>query len=185
MFKHKNNRLYEIKKLFTLNHNSKIQFFKSFILPLFDYCLSLSIYFSNCLIFKIEKLYNNCIFKLLQIDLSKLSITSQNSQLKTLNILPFQYRILYRLSLFTYKCNQFELTSYLYFLFHIKEKCLTHNLRKIDDDLYTTPDFHNINLRRKTYLFLPIFVNHVLLQSLNFNLNLFKSNLLNNLDIIF
>jgi hypothetical protein len=42
-----NKRLFSINKLFYLAKAVKIQFFKSFILPLFDYCLSLCIYFSK------------------------------------------------------------------------------------------------------------------------------------------
>ena len=40
-----NRRLYTIKKLFYLPYSVKIHFFKTFILPYFDYCISLTIYF--------------------------------------------------------------------------------------------------------------------------------------------
>ena len=39
-----NDVMYSIKRLFYLPLSTKIQFFKTFILPLFDYCLTLSIY---------------------------------------------------------------------------------------------------------------------------------------------
>ena len=40
-------KTYCIKRLFFLSTNVKLQFFKTFILPYFDYCLSLAIYFSK------------------------------------------------------------------------------------------------------------------------------------------
>jgi hypothetical protein len=40
-----NRKMYSIKRLFYLATSVKIQFFKSFMLPYFDYCLSLTIYF--------------------------------------------------------------------------------------------------------------------------------------------
>ena len=42
-----NKRLYSIKNIFYLSQNVKVQFFKTFILPHFDYCLSLLIYFNH------------------------------------------------------------------------------------------------------------------------------------------
>ena len=40
-----NKRLYSIDRLFYLSHRVRLQFYKSFILPYCDYCMSLSIYF--------------------------------------------------------------------------------------------------------------------------------------------
>ncbi len=40
-----NKRLYSIKKLFYLPFSVKMQFFKTFILPFFDYCSTIYIYF--------------------------------------------------------------------------------------------------------------------------------------------
>ena len=47
----------------------KVHFFKTFLLPHFDYCASLFIYFSNTLINKLKKLYNLCLFVLLRLEL--------------------------------------------------------------------------------------------------------------------
>ena len=59
-----NRRLYTIKKLFYLPYSVKIHFFKTFILPYFDYCISLTIYFHNTAIRKLCKMFNLCLFKL-------------------------------------------------------------------------------------------------------------------------
>jgi len=60
-----NTRLYSIQKLFHLPLSVKIQFIKTFILPYFDYCQTLCIYFSKEIIQKLANTYNNCLFKLL------------------------------------------------------------------------------------------------------------------------
>jgi len=59
-----NRKLFSIKKLFYLATSVKLQFFKSFILPYFDYCLSIYIYFPKITIQKIANCYNSCMFKL-------------------------------------------------------------------------------------------------------------------------
>ena len=40
-----NAKLFSYKKMFYLSKNVKLQFFKSFIMPHFDYCVSLAIYY--------------------------------------------------------------------------------------------------------------------------------------------
>ena len=52
-----NGVLYSIKHLFYLPLSTKIQFFETFILPLFDYCLTLSIYYEKYLITKLSSCY--------------------------------------------------------------------------------------------------------------------------------
>ena len=59
-----NKKLYSIKRLFYLPFNVKLQFFKSFILPYFDYGISLLIYYHKTAIRKITKLYYLCLKKL-------------------------------------------------------------------------------------------------------------------------
>ncbi|RNA10683.1 hypothetical protein BpHYR1_023699 [Brachionus plicatilis] len=60
-----NKRLYSIDRLFYLSKNVKIQFLKTFILPNFDYCLSLKT------IQKLANYYNYFLYKLLNIRLKK------------------------------------------------------------------------------------------------------------------
>jgi hypothetical protein len=76
---------------------SQVQFFKTFLLPHFDYCASLFIHFNQTQIEKINKIYNLCLFVLLKIKLNYESLEDQQSKLKPLNILPFRY------SIFSYK----------------------------------------------------------------------------------
>ena len=58
-----NHKLYSIKKLFYLSFNVKLQFLKTFILPYFDYCSTIIIYFNKTLIQKIANYFYICLFK--------------------------------------------------------------------------------------------------------------------------
>jgi len=62
-----NSKLFAIKRLFYLSFNVKLQFFKSFILPYFDYCLSLVLYYSKLAINKLARIYYFCLINFLTI----------------------------------------------------------------------------------------------------------------------
>ena len=64
-----NRKMFSIKRLFYLNTSVKIQFFKTFLLPYFDYCLSLFIYFPKSAIQRICNIYNICLYKLFKFKL--------------------------------------------------------------------------------------------------------------------
>ena len=57
-------KMHSIKRLFYLCTSVKIQFFKTFILPYFDYCLSLIIYFPSTAYQSLCNCFNLCLFKL-------------------------------------------------------------------------------------------------------------------------
>ena len=52
-----NRKLYAIKGLFYLSCSVKVQFFKTFCLPYFDYCLTLSIYYGKTILSKLYRCY--------------------------------------------------------------------------------------------------------------------------------
>ena len=56
--------MYSIKRLFFLCTSVKIHFFKTFILPYFDYCLSLIIYFPSSAYQSLNNCFNICLYKL-------------------------------------------------------------------------------------------------------------------------
>ena len=70
-------KVYCIKRLIFLPVHIRTMFFKSFILPHFDYCSSLFTYFSTTLINRIESFFNTVIFKLFRIDLKPLAVNVQ------------------------------------------------------------------------------------------------------------
>ena len=45
-----NSKLFSIKRLFVLSTSVKMQFFKTFVLPYFDYCISLLVYFPKLML---------------------------------------------------------------------------------------------------------------------------------------
>ena len=97
-----NVKLYSIKKLFYLSHNVKIQFFKTFIIPYFDYCLTLCIYFPKSTLQRLCNFYYLCLFKLFKSKFSS-DVTTVNNQLEAMNLFSFQHHLLYKLSIFLYK----------------------------------------------------------------------------------
>ena len=64
-----NKKLFSIKNLFNLPTAVKLQFFKSFIMPHYDYCSTLFIYFNKDAIQKLVNSYNICLNKLLGLKL--------------------------------------------------------------------------------------------------------------------
>lgn len=97
------NKLFSIKQIFFLPYSVKVQFFKTFILPHFDYCNSLIVYFSNSILSQTENLFNFVILKLFNIKLNDLSLDQQRDALSKYNILPYRYRSLLRLCIFFHK----------------------------------------------------------------------------------
>jgi hypothetical protein len=58
-----NKKIHCIKRLFYLSTNVKLQFFKTFLLPYFDYCIILTIYYSKTALQKLSNLYFNGLYK--------------------------------------------------------------------------------------------------------------------------
>ena len=76
-----NRKLYSIKRLFYLSTKVKIQFFKTFILPYFEYCQSLVIYFPKSTIQRLSNCFNLCLYKLFKFSPDfKRSIRGENDE---------------------------------------------------------------------------------------------------------
>jgi hypothetical protein len=104
-----NKRLYMIKRHFYLPEEVKLTFFKSFILPCFDYCISLSIYFNKSNLQRLCKMYYLCLFKLFKFNFENLPINEINSLLEPYNLFSFQHRITSRILTFIAKiCSKEE-----------------------------------------------------------------------------
>ncbi len=59
-----NSKLFSINRLFVLSTSAKMQFFKTFVLSYFDYCISLLVYFPNLMLQKLSKCFYLCLFKI-------------------------------------------------------------------------------------------------------------------------
>jgi hypothetical protein len=66
-----NSKSFAIKNLFYLSTSVKVQFFKTFILPYFDYCSSLLIYFGKAEIQRLCNKYYLCLYMLFKVDLQR------------------------------------------------------------------------------------------------------------------
>ena len=91
------------EELFFLPTTVKLQFFKTFLLPHFDYCITLSIYYTIGALQKLVNCYYMCLSKLFNFNLINLNTTTINAYLKRYNLFAIQHRILYRFALFLYK----------------------------------------------------------------------------------
>ena len=98
-----NRKLFSIKRIFYLSRSVKLQFFKTFILPYFDYCLSLSVYFPKATLQKLCTCYYASLFRLFKFDFTDLDMNEINDFLRKYGLSAFQHRVFMQLSLFTYK----------------------------------------------------------------------------------
>ena len=104
-----NRKLYSIKRLFYLSTSVKIQFFKTFIMPYFDYCLSLLIYFPKSTIQTLSNCFNNCIYKLFKFKIetdgtlaSDDDVNKFNTHLQSYGLFSFQHRLLNKVMIFAH-----------------------------------------------------------------------------------
>ena len=149
-------KLFALKKIFYLSDKIKLHFFKTFLLPHFDYCVSLFIYFNSTLIEKISKLYNLCIFHLLKLELGNLSLDEQQLRLKKYNLLPFKYRYFFRISIFIFKiCNRIILPD---FISKLTSNPNTSN-REQSRNIYISPIGKSKFSQKRLSFFIPNFIN--------------------------
>ena len=176
-------KLFAIKNLFFLSFDIKVHFFKTFLLPHFDYCSSLFVYFSNALINKLYKLYNLCLYILLRLELTQLSIEQQQSLLKPFNLLPYKFRLFYRFSLFSHNILN------KHFLLNIS--CLLkpivkiHNTREQNTNIFDSPLSQSVNGAKRISVVLTTMINKVLRNSTNLTIKDFKEYLKDNLHSLF
>ena len=103
-----NSKLYAIHRIFYLSFAVKLQFFKTFLLPYFDFGLSLIFYFSKVAINKLACMYYSCLYKLFKFKLSTFSTININKFLSGYKLFSFEHRILYKLSIFSFNIKNKE-----------------------------------------------------------------------------
>ena len=178
-----NRRIYSIKKLFYLSFTVKMHFFKTFILPSFDYCLSLLIYYSKNAIQKLANSYYLCLFKLYKLSFCSDDYNQVNEKLKKIGIFDFHYRIVNRLSIFVYKIFIFKnppnLASELKFN---RERNIKYDLR--NSEKLIQPCSSRVNGEKTFGYFFSRFVNLLFVDCINNKLTFkdFRHYLLKNLN---
>ena len=185
-----NKRLYSIKRLFFLSYPVKLLFFKTFILPYFDYCSTLFIYFPKETIQKISNIYNFCLFKLFKFNFKILSIDDINLfniYLEKWNLFTFQHRILSRFLNFSFKVinyNDFPfcLKSQLKFNYELNKGYELRNSKNLD--VCSISKFNNYD-ERLFKVFFSKFINICGIDLFDLNFIHFKNFVENNINLIF
>ena len=165
-----NQKLYSIKKLFYLSLNIKVQFFKTFIQPHFDYCSSLAVYLNKTLVNTIERFYKNFLFRLTGIPFLNHSLTQQLSILKPFNLLPYKIRIFYKFNTFCYNIFNKKILS------AFNQNIILNNLGYLrhTNDGKEAFERTKFSLARRS-IFLPKLINNVLVNSLNLSFSDFRN----------
>jgi hypothetical protein len=99
-------KMHSIKKLFQLSTSVKMQFFKSFMLPYFNYCSTLAIYYTKTAIQRMCNCYNLCLFKLFGIKYSAQTnneLNEHNNKLEKYNLNAYEHRLMSNLAAFAHK----------------------------------------------------------------------------------
>ena len=176
-----NTKLYSISKLFYLSYQIKTQFFKTYIQPHFDYCSSLSVYWSASLTLQLDKLFNNCISKLLNLNLLNKTIEEQYLMLRPLNILPYKLRLFSNLCFFSHKVLNKKILPD--FKNSLQKSSITYNLRDIP--IYTVPKTRTKSGAKCFSVFLPNFVNQTIRYAYELSFSEFKSLILSYIVLYF
>lgn len=168
----------------------KIQFFKTFILPCFDYCSTLLIYFTKEAIQKLANTYNQCLFKLLNIK-CKINESNDyntlNNRLEKLKLANFQHRVLNQLMVFIFKILNYEnspknLKDAFVYNYSLNKKYSLRNANELQ-----TPRISNLNnYGELTFnFFFSKLINSLCVKDLDLDFNFFKSRIKNNINLIF
>ena len=109
-----NRKMFSIKRLFYLATKVKIHFFKTFILPYFDYCLSLIIYFPTPAIQSLSNCFNFCLLRLFNFRPAEINYLESSpeeeekimneflSKLQSYSLFTFQSRVFSKLLIFSH-----------------------------------------------------------------------------------
>jgi hypothetical protein len=178
-----NKKLYSIKRLFYLAHSVKLQFFKSFIMPYFNYCLTLSIYFAKTSLQSLSNCYYLCLYKLFKFKaVDDLNLTNNNLEIYKLH--SFQHHIIIQLFSFIHKivnnpdapiilkekiCVRTEQTGY-----HLRTRTVTMNPCSLDGINYYS--FDN---------FFSLLITEFCPNDINLEYNFFKIRIFNNINVLY
>jgi hypothetical protein len=176
-----NKRLYSIKRLAHLAFSVRMQFFKTFILPCFDYCSSLVIYFTKTLIQKISNIYYFCLYKLFGFKFNTdSSISEVFDFLQKFNLIPIQYRLLLRTTILSQKINAMKQPSNLFAA--VDNYTNQVNTRS---NLHFRVPLATIKFGRRTYSYFATNLLNLLGEDCTMNPNDFKKWLLVNIKMVY
>ena len=193
-------KMHSIKKLFQLSHSVKLQFFKSFMLPYFDYCSILTIYFTKTAIQRLCNCFNLCLFRLFKIKNSaqdNIELNDHNNKLEQFGLYSYEHRLVVRMATLAHKIiNNVDAPSSLKAVLKARSPTQTRLLReRVQNTL--THKMSNINSRHKNALiepktsskagsatfghFFARFVNNICVEDIHQRFNFFKTIIFNNI----
>lgn len=181
--------------MFYLSFQVKLQFFKTFILPYFDYCSTLIIYFTKTIIQKIANYYYYCLSRLLNFKctfslVDSFDFNNINNSLEKLGLQALQHRNLIRLMCFSHKLfnNNYAPVNLVNLYM---ENNNPHSLRSNSANTFFIPKTGILNKygERTFHFFFSRFINlfckNSLFNDLAMPFKLFKNRTFNNVNIHF
>ena len=191
-----NKKLYSIKRLFFLSTSVKLQFFKTFIMPYFDYTLSLLIYMPKNTIQKIKNCFDYCLFKLLNFKIEtynalNIKIDSQdlvndfNFKLEKYGLFTFEHRFITRITQFTHKIMHNKNSPEILVNAITINNTTTNNYTLRNKDLIIEPLTFTHYGEFTFQFFFSKLINKHLSNNIYFKFNDFKKNIFDNLNIIY
>ena len=184
-------KMFSIKRLFYLAYAVRLQFFKTFIAPHFDYCLTLFVYFSKQAISRIVKLYNFCLDKLLNIKSINSNeaeiLNDHNNKLESFGLQNLHHRLLTRILTLSHKIiNETEAPSELKKLLK-PSSALERAGRTLRNHQNIVPTYASKNRygeSRFSFIF-PRIINITIINDLLIPFNFFKTRVVNNINVYF
>jgi hypothetical protein len=185
-----NKKLYSIEKLFFLPKSVKLQFFKTFIMPHFDYCFSLAIYFSKHAIQSLANCFYICLYILFNLKF-KVSYSDDfntvNNELESLGLNEFIHRLIIKLSTFVHKLLNDKSAPTKFKKLIIPNNTLNKNHKLRNQNQFCVPGSHKNNSYgdESFAIFFSKFINELFLKDLDTDFILFKIRVVNNVNISF
>ena len=178
-----NAKLYSIKRLFYLSFNVKIQFFKTFIMPYFNYCITLSIYFPKATLQSLCNFYYFCLYKLFNLK-TVCDITLLNNILESMSLSSFQHNLLFKLTIFSHNIfNNKNVPAKLKKLL-LNKKNEDYNLRRNSQLFQPTIPLNHFGELTFDYFF-PKFVNLICIEDIYQKKSFFETRINKNINLIF
>jgi len=183
-------KLYSIKRLFYLSFSVKLQFFKTFIQPYFDYCSTIFIYFSKSAIQRIANYFYICLNKLLNFKCTTTPVdfNNINNSLEKMGLNSLQHRLFIRLMTFSHKLftNEFaplNLKSSL----QLKQSSASISTRSTMIKNIAINDIGVLNdYGKKTFnYFFGNFINAFCINDFSLTFKFFKTRTINNVNLFF
>ncbi len=160
---------------FQLSLSVNVQFFKTFVMPYFDYCGTLGIYFTISIFPKLCNSFNAI----------GTTIQEVNSALVRYNTVSFQYRVFTKIAIFIHKIHYKQLPINLFNKISIcAHPTKTTNTQSVRP-LLRIPHFKLVTRGNRSFqFFATTFINECFIDSSCYQ-NLFKANVIKNINPLF